>query len=150
MEFIEIDVENYEEIEAVKEIEKEAFADGAIDEWVIKPIARYGKIMAVKEEKEIAGIVEMWKMWDENKVYIFSVAVRNKYRGMGYGSFLLEKTINYLKEQGIKEVMLTVSPENKKALNLYKKFEFKEEKLLKDEYGKNIDRLKLKKVLIKQ
>lgn len=144
MELKEINIENKEEILQVKSIELEVFGEGAIDEWVILPIARCGKILLLKEEEKIHGFVEILRKWGKNDIYIFSFALKLKSRGKGYGTRLMTLLLDYLKKENIENIYLTVDPENKIAVGLYEKFGFKKEKLLKDEYGKGLDRIYMK------
>ncbi len=48
MEFVEINGENIKEIENIEKLEKECIGEGGINMWVLKPIAKYGKIYALK------------------------------------------------------------------------------------------------------
>lgn len=57
---------------------------------------------------------------------IFGLGVLPKYRKKGYGSEILAKSINLLKERGAKEIMLQVVTKNENALNLYRRCGFKE------------------------
>ena len=55
----------------------------------------------------------------------FGGVVWQKYRGQGYGSKILEKTLDEAKKIGFKSVKLKVYEDNKVAFNLYKKHGFK-------------------------
>lgn len=134
--------EDEENIKKLKEMELDAFKDGAIDEWVIKPIIRYGKILKLEKNNETIGFVELIKSWsDYEKVYIFSFIIDKIQQNKGYGKKMLFEIIQYLKKEKIKKICLTVSPDNINALKLYKNYNFKEIKLYKNEYGVNIDRI---------
>jgi len=58
--------------------------------------------------------------------FITNVSVVNDFMGMGIASILLNKCINYAKNNNYKNVVLEVSEKNKKAIHLYKKLGFKE------------------------
>lgn len=141
----EIDVENLEEIEGIVQIEKESFGDGGIDEWVVKPIARYGKIYIIKYESKLIGFVEMLKKWGKDEVYIYSFAIKGNMQGKSFGKKLMEYTINQLKKEKISKLSLTVNGENIHAVKLYEKFGFKKIKTLKDEYGRGVHRVYMEK-----
>jgi len=131
-----------DDIQKLKKMELDAFKDGAIDEWVIKPIIRYGKILKLEKNNEIIGFVELLKSWNDFKeVYIFSFIIDKTYQNKGYGKKMLFELIKYLKKERIKKICLTVSPDNIGALKLYKNYNFKEIKLYKNEYGINTDRI---------
>ncbi|OQY42359.1 MAG: hypothetical protein B6227_02455 [Fusobacteriia bacterium 4572_74] len=94
-----------------------------MNEWILKPMIRYGKVFVLVIEDEVIGIAEYMRNFDGNEIFSIKIFRKNK----------------------IKKIGLTVSLENKKAIKLYKKMGFKMEEMLKDEYGKGIDRLYLGK-----
>jgi len=57
---------------------------------------------------------------------IYVLAINPDYRGQGVGRDLTITGLNYLKYQGLKNVMLYVGVENKPAFNLYKSLGFNE------------------------
>jgi mycothiol synthase len=57
---------------------------------------------------------------------IYVLAVNPDYKGQGVGRNLTITGLNYLKYQGLNNVMLYVGVENKPAFNLYKSFGFNE------------------------
>ena len=57
---------------------------------------------------------------------IYVLAVNPDYKGQGVGRDLTITGLNYLKYQGLNNVMLYVGVENKPALNLYKSLGFNE------------------------
>lgn len=146
-EFKEIYAEEKNLINQVKMVEEEAFGEGAIDEWVLTPIIRYGKVYALVKDTEIINFVEMLKKWGKEEAYIYSFATKSKYRGKGYAKELLEKTINELKKENLKRVSLTVAPENERAIGLYESFGFIKKDMYKNEYGEGIDRIYMEKEL---
>ncbi|BDU51353.1 GNAT family N-acetyltransferase [Haliovirga abyssi] len=143
--FVEIFPEQREKIVQIKEIEEKSFGKGAIDEWVLMPIVRYGKIFGLESCGKVIGVLELMQKWGNNEAYIFSLAILDEFKGKGYGNYLLKNTIEELKKYKINKLSLTVSEKNIIAINLYKKFGFKEIKMLKDEYGIGIDRIYMRK-----
>ena len=67
-----------------------------------------------------------------------NIVVRKKYRKKGIGKELLEKLISFSKEKNFELINLEVNSKNEPAINLYKKFGFKEVGLRKKYYN-NID-----------
>ena len=128
----EIDITLEKDILALKEMEFEAFKDGAIDYWVIKPIIRHGKVLKFEINNNIVGFVELIKSWDNNNsVYIFSLMIGKKMQNLGYGKKMLSKLIEYLDKENINIVSLTVSPDNKKAIHIYEKYGFVRQEIVK-------------------
>jgi len=140
-----INTSNEFAIREILETEKECFGEGAINEWVLKPFVRYGKVFALKYEDIYIGFAELIKTWDSDTIYIFSFMIKKAYRSKGYGTVFLEKITKKIAKENIKKVILTVSKDNLRALKLYKKQGFVVEGDYKNEYGKNINRLKLSK-----
>lgn len=148
MKLIRVENPDYETINRIVEIEKEAFVgNGNVDLWIIKALIRYGLVFVIKEAEEIISIVEYMQHFNEKKVFLYGISTLKKYRCKGYANFLLTETEKYLKNLGYKEIELTVDPQNEVAINLYSKHNYIREKLLKDEYGEKIDRYLMKKEL---
>lgn len=146
MEVIELNEEDREVMEEVIRLEEEAFGKaGGVDLWILKPLVKYGKVLVLKDQGEVKGVAEYIRSFNGNECYLYGFAIKKEFRGMGLGFFLLEKTVDLLRKEKIKKIVLTVAPENEKGLSLYKKQGFKKEKLLKNEYGVGIDRLYLTK-----
>lgn len=79
---------------------------------------------------EIAGVseIELDKRTSRH-IGILAIAIAKKYRGIGLGKILLEKTINESIEKllGLEIIILGVFGRNTVAINMYKKFGFIEE-----------------------
>ena len=142
MEFLELDINCREEIEQVIRIEEEAFGkNGGVDEWVLKPLAKYGKVFVVKDNGRIVCLAEFMQKFGEDRAYLYGICTEKNSRGKGLAKYLLEKSLEYFSEYGIESVDLTVSPENEAAIELYEKMGFEKKKILKNEYGIGVDRL---------
>ena len=141
MKFLEIKAKDKKYIEQIIEIEKEAFGvEGGVDEWVLKPIIRYGKVHVLIIEKEVIGVAEYIRDFDGDEIFLYGFSIKKEYRKCGYGKKLLEESVKIFRKNKIKKIGLTAALENNEAINLYNKIGFKKEKILKDEYGKDIDR----------
>lgn len=79
-----------------------------------------GIMLIEKESGELIGYIA----WKGN--YIVALEVISEYRGLGYGKELLKKAIS----KGCKK--LAVNKNNTKAIELYKKFGFRDNKI---DYG---------------
>lgn len=147
MEIICIEENNKKYIEEIIKLEEEVFGkNGAIDYWNLKPLIKYGKVYALIVENELLACAEIMKKWDGRTVYLYGLAVKKGYSGKGYGYKILEKILQDIQLEKIENIELTVSQLNLNAIKLYEKFGFKRIKFLKDEYGKNIDRILYKKI----
>jgi len=57
--------------------------------------------------------------------FIYGVAVKEQFRGRGYGNNLMSESMRWCKERKINRIFLKVEPNNHSAINLYKKFGFR-------------------------
>ncbi len=116
----------------------------SINQWVIPVIIRYGKFIIAQKSRnnsDIIGVCELVRSWrSKHAAFIHSFYIDKGYRRKGIGRKLLQKVIDILKNDGFKEIELTVDPDNEAADRLYKNFGFKKVGLRKNEYGRGVDR----------
>lgn len=91
--------------------------------------------LVAKCNNEIIGFADIWKAIDI--IHLMDIVVAKSHRQKNVGSFLLNKIINLCLENNINELTLEVSEKNIAAINLYKKFNFKEVGIRKNYYGVN-------------
>ena len=98
----------------------------------LKGIKSKKKVVLVVEDKNsgiVAGITDIHsKDGRQSHAGHFGILIRDGYRGMGLGSFLMREIISLAKKElkpRPKILRLSVFPNNKPALKLYKKFGFK-------------------------
>ncbi|MDD2481607.1 MAG: tRNA (adenosine(37)-N6)-threonylcarbamoyltransferase complex dimerization subunit type 1 TsaB [Lutispora sp.] len=82
------------------------------------------KYMVAKIDDEIVGYGGMWIVLDEG--HITNIAVHPEHRGKKIGDALVRAIMKEAVENNVKRMTLEVRPSNWAALNLYKKFGFKE------------------------
>ena len=125
-------------------IEKQDFGDGALDDYVIIPLMRHGKIYTAVDEEDvaIASAYFLRDMYNTQLAYILSVAVLPEYKGYDIGIALLDYALSDIKELGVKKIQLTVDPANFDALSIYReKLGFLVVENDADEYGTGDERL---------
>lgn len=71
--------------------------------------------------------------------FIYYIYISSKYRGKRLSKFLLNKIIDDTYKKGISFIMLLVNNKNNKAINLYKKYNFKEDNFIETTINKNND-----------
>ena len=86
-------------------------------------------------EDFISGFLGTWYMVDE--AHIITVGVRNAFRGSGIGELLVIAAIEQAMDRQAAVVTLEVRPSNMAAINLYRKYGFKEKGLRKGYYADN-------------
>ncbi len=79
-------------------------------------------------EKEAILAVSRLSKIPNTKAGIFSLVVQDAWQGKGIGTALLKKILEIAKEEGVKELLAKMLPENEKMLSLCKKFGFSSQK----------------------
>jgi len=92
-----------------------------------------GYIFFAKCGEEVVGTVSLIKS-DESTFELAKLAVTEKYQRLKIGNMLMDKSISVAKEQGAKKIILYTNHVLISALELYKKFNFKEIPLLYNKY----------------
>ena len=82
----------------------------------------YFCLIACDGERKIAGFAIIRIIEDESE--LLTIIVSRKWRKKGVGSALISAIIDYLAMSGVTKFFLEVAPDNKKAINLYRKFAF--------------------------
>ncbi|NVM01139.1 MAG: ribosomal protein S18-alanine N-acetyltransferase [Candidatus Helarchaeota archaeon] len=77
------------------------------------------------------------------EAHIISIVIDKDYRRRGYGSILLKKTLEKIKEKKIKKLVLEVRVGNKVAITFYEKFNFKPIKTKVSYYSDGEDALEM-------
>ena len=119
---------SYNDLNEIYSLEKKVFDQNAFSKDLIKKLIRtnilFLKIEKKKIRKEIVGFVIVVK--DQiDRVNIINFLINPKYHHKGYGTFLLQKTIQKIKELNkIKKIVLNVQLHNLAAINLYQKLGF--------------------------
>lgn len=97
--------------------------------------SRYYVFEKVNEEKKIIGYIGCWLIGEEG--HITTLVVSQKYRRNHIADILLYNLIQSLQKEDINWLTLEVKVSNIPAINLYKKFGFKELGIRKNYYQDN-------------
>lgn len=133
-------------IERLVNLEINSFGEGGLNKWHLIPLIRHGRVFIIREDREIAGLVEYMLDWeDPRKAYMVGVSTDKRWRGQGIGTRILKESFAWLQGEGIKEIELTVAPNNIAAVTIYeKKLGFQIVELRTDEFGQGENRLIMK------
>ena len=93
------------------------------------------KYLVAKIDNEIIGFAGIKIILDEAD--IMNIVVKKNFRNNGVGSLLLKNLIELSKDLNISSISLEVDETNIVAINLYKKFDFKEIGNRKNYYKNN-------------
>lgn len=112
------------DIKAIVEIEEEVFttpwSEGAfLTEIRENKLAQY---FVVEINKKVVGYGGIWLIINEG--HITNIAIKEEYRGRGFGSKILEALIYICQLKNISSMTLEVRRSNKIAQELYKKYGF--------------------------
>jgi len=113
------DLDQIHKIE-VKVFEKEAFSKSYLKYLLLN----FPDFFIVAEKNDILGYISA--SVENTACHILSIAVIPEYRRKGIGSMLLNYLIKIAKEKGLNSIILEVKENNMPAINLYKKFNFKQ------------------------
>ena len=135
-------------LETVIRIEEEAFGQ-TLTPWHVEDVARFGRIFGIWLDDVLLGTTQFIKDWDNTgTAYLVGMAIKTSLQNKGYGTILLKESLDNLKEDNIKAVLLHVDPNNPRAIHMYlRKFRFAEVEYRKNEYGLGEDRILMKLLL---
>jgi len=135
-------------LEDLVKFDQHVFDDGSgMNAWGLVPLIRHGKVFILWDDQiGIVGSAAFMKDWEkEEEAYLYSYAISPAMQGKGLGARFLTTIRSYLSQLGLKSVSLTVDPENRAALTLYKdKMGFEIAALHENEYGEGFTRYIMK------
>lgn len=99
-------------------------------EFVDNPFSVY---LILFINNNIIGFLNINKLYE--KVEIVNINILDNYQGNGYSKLLMNELIKYTQENNIENITLEVNRDNTKAINLYKKYNFKEVAVRKGYYN---------------
>jgi len=85
---------------------------------------RNSKVFVAEKDKKVVGFIALRLDKRKNSARIILVAVDKCYRGLGIGSALVGKCINWGRK-GLKEIFVMTQGDNRMALALYRRMGFK-------------------------
>ena len=89
--------------------------------------------LVAEEEGYVIGYVMFWIKY-ENQGHIISIAVDKNYRRMGYGTQMMVRAIAILSLLKIDAIYLEVNENNESAVEFYKSFHFKVDRVVPGYY----------------
>ncbi len=136
---VEISIMNFNDLENIKDLltsEFDEFWDyTTLKEELSSPFSKY--FVAKDLENNIVGFAGLKVVLDEAD--LMNIVTRKNMRNLGIASSMLEYLISYCKSSKIESLNLEVNVQNSIAINLYKKYNFKEVGLRKKYYNNTYD-----------
>jgi len=113
-----------DDIDTIVEIEREAFTAPWTAEAFHNELRQnmFAKYMVMERDGVIMGYGGMWLIVDE--AHVTNIAVRERYRGQGFGKKLLAEMMRTAHWFGARRMTLEVRVSNERAQRLYRKFGF--------------------------
>ena len=121
---VEIRKMRLEDVEAVVDIETEAFSSPWRKETFAGLIDRPSLEVLVMEHADegVIGYAVLWCILEQGE--LANVAITPRMRGKGLGSRLLDRVLEVARRRGVEAVYLEVRTSNTRALDLYRRFGF--------------------------
>lgn len=115
---------NLDDISTIVDIERESFTAPWSEEAFRNELTQnlFAKYMVMELEGTVLGYGGMWLIIDE--AHITNIAVRENYRGLGYGKQLLMEMMKTAHWLGALRMTLEVRVTNERAQSLYRKMGF--------------------------
>ncbi len=124
---------NYDDIEAVAQLEIECFSHPWSKESLKKEVENVNSLFLVYEiEQKIIGYIGMYLIVDEAD--ITNIAITKSYRGKGCGRKLLMEAIKQVFIDKYQAITLEVRESNQTAIHLYEETGFEIEGVRKNFY----------------
>lgn len=126
-------------------LDEEAFPEGPYPFFALRQLFDlYPDHLLVLDggENGLHGYVLVGMARKPDRGWILSLGVTRDQRGRGHGRQLMEEVLRRLRDDAVREVLLTVEPSNTAAIELYRSLGFTAESApRKDYFGPNADRV---------
>ncbi|MFD2683888.1 GNAT family N-acetyltransferase [Streptomyces phyllanthi] len=133
-----------EDLEALARLDEEAFAEDAYPYFVLRQLFDVwaDNLLVLDDGEELRGYVLVATAPQRQRSCILGLGVTRDQRGRGHGRRLMLEILDRLKDDDVREVWLTVHPDNGPAIDLYQSLGFiGEPEIRKDYFGKGQHRL---------
>ncbi len=131
---ISIRIANEKDIPQIANIESLNFSMPWSENSVKESMERDTVFFIAEKENNIIGYMGLTCILDEG--YVTNVAVNESYRKSGAGTLLMNKAIDYAKDNGLSFISLEVRASNENAISLYTRLSFENAGLRKNFYEK--------------
>jgi len=126
---------------ALEAHDSEAFGPTGLRTYDLAVVARAGAIFVARIGEEIVGGCQLIRVLDEpGYLYVVGFYVRPAWQGRHLGRALLTAVAGEARKLSAEGLVLTVAPDNIRAMNLYTSFGFVVEAFIPHFYGEGEDR----------
>ena len=128
-------------LKTLADYDREAFGSAGLRVYDLAVTAEAGAVFTAEIEKELVGSSQLLRVLDEpGFFYVVGFYIRPQWQGRGLGRALLMAVAGEARQMGACGLVLTVSPHNLRALNLYRSAGFVDEAFISRFYGEGKDR----------
>ena len=136
---VKISIMTLDDLEKIKNSLTSSFDEfwnySTLKEELLSPFSKY--FVAKDSDNLIVGFAGIKIILDTAD--LMNIVTKKNMRNLGIASYILEYLISYCKSSKIKSLNLEVNVQNSIAINLYKKYNFKEVGLRKKYYNNTYD-----------
>ena len=129
---------NHRDLKKIFNLEQEVFKKNAFPKQLLKKLIDkhqfFLKLEKGQIKRDLVGFIIVLNDGKE-KVNIVNFLIKPNRQNKGYGSYLLQETIDKIKKlKIIKKIILNVQISNLKAIKMYEKFNFKKNPTILEDY----------------
>lgn len=126
---MQIEKVNLDDLDKIMKMEKEAFKSDSFSKETMKKLilqsTLFLKLIKKHDKQKLLGFIIIIQD-DLDRLNIINFLINKKYQNKGFGSYLLTKTLEIVKQiNGIKKIVLNVKTKNRAAIKLYEEFNFR-------------------------
>lgn len=126
---MEIEKVNLDDLDKIMKMEKEAFKSDSFSKENMKKLilqsTLFLKLIKKHDKQKLLGFIIIIQD-DLDRLNIINFLINKKYQNKGFGSYLLTKTLEIVRQiKGIKKIVLNVKTKNRAAIKLYEEFNFR-------------------------
>lgn len=135
---------------SILSIEQSRYGSDGYDVYFIRMIPKlFSKTCLVAEKSSDDGLAgyALGSFEDETPTVAWILSVLAKTDGEGIGTQLTQACVERLESLGAQTILLTVAPDNARAISIYRKLGFTDQGFIKEYYGKGADRHVMQRIV---
>lgn len=134
---------------SILSIEQLRYGSDGYDVYFVRMIPKLFSKTCLVAEKYSDGLAgyALGSFEDETPTVAWILSVLAKTDGEGIGTQLTQACVERLESLGAQTILLTVAPDNARAISIYRKLGFTDQGFIKDYYGKGADRHVMQRIV---
>lgn len=139
---------NISDLSGICEVEQTSFAYDAYPSFLLEKLISNSQsvsLVAIDQSGKIIGYSISNN--EDTRSHLISLAVLPNYRRIGIATRMLKELTIILRNRGINEVRLEVRTDNNPAIQLYRRSDFADERIIREYYSDGSAALSMRKTL---